>query len=55
MSFRPSRGVLAAVALLFAVAGESSLSAADEGGGFKLRPGTVVHFSSVAQGRKILG
>ena len=55
MSFRPSRGVLAAVALLFAGAGESSLSAADEGGGFKLRPGTGVHFSSVAQGRKILG
>lgn len=55
MKSRTSRGVLGVLVPLFAVAAGGLLWGADEGGGFSLHPGTLVRFSSVAEGRKILG
>ncbi|MCH2583404.1 MAG: hypothetical protein MK138_01420, partial [Planctomycetes bacterium] len=55
MKSRRLRGPLAATALLFTLAGAGLLLAEEEAGGFKLHPGTVVRFSSVEQGRRILG
>ena len=55
MKSRRLRGPLAAAALLFTLAGAGLLLAEEEAGGFKLHPGTVVRFSSVEQGRRILG
>ena len=54
MKSRRIRGPLAATVFLFTL-GSGFLSAEEEAGGFKLHPGTVVRFSSVEQGRKILG
>ena len=54
MKSRRIRGQLAATVFLFTL-GSGFLSAEEEAGGFKLHPGTVVRFSSVEQGRKILG
>ena len=54
MMSRWHRGPLAAAVFLFTL-GTGFLSAEEEAGGFKLHPGTVVRFSSVEQGRKILG
>ena len=52
MSTRPPHGLLAASVLLLALT--AGASAAGQGGAVKLCPGTVVRFSSVDEGRKIL-
>ncbi|MEC7774894.1 MAG: hypothetical protein VYC32_02255, partial [Planctomycetota bacterium] len=54
MMSRWHRGLLAVAVFLFTL-GTGFLSAEEDAAGFKLHPGTVVRFSSVEQGRKILG
>ena len=53
---RPCRslGVVAALALVFAAPGGGALFGEEKAGGFQLQPGTVVRFSSVEEGRKVL-
>jgi len=53
---RPCRplGVVAVLALVFAAADAGALFGEEKTGGFQLQPGTVVRFSSVQEGRKVL-
>ncbi len=49
-----SFGLLGLLALVFSLRGGTDLPAEEEGGGFQLQPGTVVRFSPVEEGRKVL-